>query len=194
MRVLPKITSLLFFMIGFLCESYSAEDLAEKPKVFRQKKILKKKLEPADTSIEEKLLIKKRPRDESSKDIYFNEENVLLERGKGGKETGGGKGGFFWRVNAGGKRAGKVFINWIDEEPLGEHASIQIFLNKQSQGKHIGRFTYSKACTESSYDEVYAHMRKNNIASRKAAEAAGFKVVTMEGITQLLLKWARKGK
>jgi len=126
--------------------------------------------------------------------VYALGETVTLQRGKGGRDTGGDVGGFFWKVYNNDILAGKVFINYIDEEPVGEHASIQIFLNKQSQGKHIGRFAYAKACEEGSYDEVYAHMRKGNIASRKAAEAAGFKAVSMAGISQLLLKWTRKAR
>lgn len=88
--------------------------------------------------------------------------------------------------------AGKVFINYIEDEDIGNHASIQIFLNKASQGKHVGRHAYSMACELSQYDEVYAHMAKKNIASRKAAKAAGFEVYSDVG--QLIMKWTRKKK
>ncbi len=117
---------------------------------------------------------------------------VELERGKGSKKTGGGPGGFFWKIMYKEKSAGKVFINWIDIEPVGKHASIQIFLNKGSQGKHIGRIGYERACDLSEYGEVYAYMSKKNLASYKAAIAAGFKERKIAGISQRLMRWVRK--
>ena len=100
--------------------------------------------------------------------------DIRLVRTKGTKGRGGGPGGEAWRIDAEGKRSGVVFINFIDELPVGPHASIQIYLNVQSQGRKIGRVGYERACKESQYDTIYAHMRKANIASIKAAEAAGF--------------------
>lgn len=191
MCVLLKITSFFFLTLGFLGESYGSEDIVEKPRTSRQrvaKKAPKDDLSK-NASVGKKRVALKRDRSVS---LYFEEEEISLERGKGGRETGGGKGGFYWWIDAGEKRAGKVYINWVDIEPIGKHASIQIFLNKQSQGKHIGRFAYAKACKASSYDEIYAHMRKNNVASCKSAQAAGFEIVNMPGVAQLLLKWSRK--
>ena len=63
---------------------------------------------------------------------FVTEDDVELIPGKGSKQSGGGPGGQYWNIFATGKRAGKVFINWINEEPLGEHASLQIYLNKAS--------------------------------------------------------------
>ena len=127
--------------------------------------------------------------------VYFDEDDVELKAGKGSVETGGGKGGHFWWIYATDssqeeKKAGKVYINLTDEDPVGEHASIQIFLNKSSQGKHIGRWAYKKACEESAYDVVYAHIRKSNVASVKSAEAAGF-VKCFPKAPQLIMKWVR---
>lgn len=120
-------------------------------------------------------------------------ESVKLVRGKGTNERGGGPGGEYWQIEVDGKRAGIVFINLIDEPPIGRHASIQIFLNQPSQGRKIGRVAYRKACEECSYDVIYAHMRKSNIASRKAAEAAGFKVDDHLEVSQLAMVWRRSG-
>lgn len=117
---------------------------------------------------------------------------VTLKRSKGGPDRGGGPGGEAWTVFASGKRAGVVFINWIDEPPLGPHASIQIFLNQQSQGRGIGRAGYRKAVEASTYDTIYAHMRKTNIASHKAAEAAGFVDVTKASDLQTVMVWKRR--
>src|SRR3546814_14369763 len=83
-------------------------------------------------------------------------------------------GGESWCCEADVERAGTVFINLSEEPPIGKHASLQIFLNRESQGRQIGRLAYRAACDASEYNVVYAHMRKSNIASRRAAEEAGF--------------------
>lgn len=90
-----------------------------------------------------------------------------------------------------GKRAGSIFINLIDDPHLGPHASIQIHLNRASQGKGVGRIAYKRACEESQYALIYAHMSKKNIASRRAAEAAGFLEISCEGESQLLMCWRK---
>jgi hypothetical protein len=135
----------------------------------------------------------KKSDDEKASSLFAPEKEVTLKQGKGSKDTGGGKGGFHWSIFWNDKRAGKVYINMVDLKPIGLHPSIQIYLNKSSQGRHIGRVAYQKACEASNYDTIYAHMKKSNLASRKAAEAAGFKAIKMAGITQLLLRWVRKG-
>jgi hypothetical protein len=114
-------------------------------------------------------------------------DQVQLIRMKGTPTRGGGPGGEAWRINVSGKRAGVVFINVIDEPPIGRHASIQIFLNELSQGRRIGRIGYRKASEASAHDMIYAHMRKSNIASRRAAEEAGFSDVTPAGHSQLIM-------
>lgn len=121
--------------------------------------------------------------------ISAGEVELVPVAGTPGK--GKGPGGEKWRIEVGGVRAGEVFINVIDEPPIGRHASLQIYLNIRSQGRGIGRVAYAKACQLSSHEAVYAHMRKSNIASRRAAEAAGFADVTPAGFTQLILCWVR---
>lgn len=116
---------------------------------------------------------------------------VSLEATTGGADTGGGPGGEAWRIFLEGQSAGRVFINLIDEAPFGQHASIQIYLNTKSQGRGIGRLGYRRACEASSYDRIYAHMRKSNLASAKAAEAAGFVDVTPPGAIQKVMAWRR---
>lgn len=120
--------------------------------------------------------------------------SVLLVSTAGGAGTGGGAGGHAWTISVGGKRAGRVFINFIDEPPVGPHASIQIFLNAASQGRGIGRVGYRKACEASAYGEVYAHIRKSNLASIHAALAAGFVDVTPPEGGQTLAVWRRLEK
>lgn len=117
-----------------------------------------------------------------------SESQVSLILRKGRKAKGDGPGGEYWEVQVDGKRAGEVFVNVIDEPPLGRHASLQIFLNKPDQGRGIGRIAYRKAADASQHSSIFLHMRKANIASRIAAEAAGFKDVSPPEIAQLILK------
>lgn len=119
-------------------------------------------------------------------------DQVTLVKTKGTPERGGGPGGHAWRIDVDGKRAGIVFINRIDEPPVGPHASIQIYLNAPSQGRRIGRVAYRMACEAGGYDTVYAHMRKSNLASRRAAEEAGFTEDPRPGQSQLLMVWRRR--
>ena len=127
-----------------------------------------------------------------SKEGPIPPEDVRLERTRGTPGRGDGPGGEKWRIEASGQRAGHVYINVIDESPLGTHASIQIFLNKKSQGRQIGRGAYRAACEKSQHDTIYAHMSKLNHASRRAAEEAGFVDVSPPGHTQLIMRRSRK--
>ena len=111
---------------------------------------------------------------------------------KGSRGKGGDEGGHSWMVQAKGERAGVIYINLIDEPPLGRHASIQIYLNQKNQGLGIGRVAYLKASEASRYEVVYAHMRKANVASRRAAEEAGYVDASPPGFTQLIMSWNRK--
>lgn len=120
-------------------------------------------------------------------------KDVKLVRGKGTPETGGGPGGDYWHIETGNKRAGNIFINMIECELYGEHPSVQIHLNKGQRGKQIGRVAYRLASEESGYNKVYAHMRKSNLASRRAAEEAGYKALD-DKRTQLTMVWERQSQ
>lgn len=116
---------------------------------------------------------------------------VRLEKGKGSAGRGAGLGGSYWHIYAADQRAGHVYINVIDEEPIGSHASVQIQLNVNAQSRGIGSVAYRLAVEQSGHDIVYAHMRKSNVASRKAATKAGFEVVEDAAMAQLLMVWRR---
>jgi len=116
---------------------------------------------------------------------------IHLVQGKGSKGKGGDPGGHYWHIYVRETRAGFVFINSIDEKPFGKHASIQIKINTKLQNRGIGRVAYRLACEKSTYDTVFAHMRKSNLASKKAAEAAGFQVFRDHEISQLAMVWKR---
>ncbi|MGX5845018.1 GNAT family N-acetyltransferase [Mesorhizobium sp. ArgA1] len=122
---------------------------------------------------------------------FVHADQVFLVPTEGTVGRGAGPGGEAWRIEVEGKRAGVIFINFIDEDPVGRHASIQIYLNAKNQGRRIGRFAYRKACETSQYDVIYAHIRKSNHASRRAAEEAGFKDDTRPSMIQLLMVWRR---
>lgn len=117
---------------------------------------------------------------------------VELIRTPGSRERGGGPGGEAWIILANGKRAGTAYINMVDDPIRGHHPSFHVFLNRPSQGRQIGRITYQYCCELSRYDVVYAHMRKSNTASRKAAEHAGFVDTTAPEDSQLVLVWHRQ--
>lgn len=119
-------------------------------------------------------------------------EDVRLEKGKGTKLRGSGPGGSYWHILVGEERVGRIYINIIDQQPFGTHPSIQIFLNKDQRGRNIGRVAYRLACEASGCDKVFAHMRKSNIASKRAAEEAGFSVVEHDSVPQLAMVWVRK--
>lgn len=118
-------------------------------------------------------------------------EKVELLPKTGRKKKGDGPGGEYWEVVVDGKRAGEVFVNVINEPPVGVHASLQIFLNQTEQGKGIGRIAYRMAAEASQHDVIHLHMRKANIGSRIAAEAAGFVDASPSGFTQLILRRER---
>lgn len=118
-------------------------------------------------------------------------DQVELIKVSGSKDKGGGVGGEAWLILVDGKRAGSAYIN-MSEDPLrGIHPSFHIFLNRPSQGRHIGRIAYERCCFLSKYDVIFAHMRKSNISSRRAAEHAGFIEATENMDTQLVMVWYR---
>ena len=119
-------------------------------------------------------------------------KDVTLVEGTGTAKHGGGPGGRYWHIYVGEERAGYIYINIITDESFGEHPSVQIFINKSDRGKQIGRIAYRLACEQSAYDLIYAHMRKSNTASMRAAEEAGFTIVKRKGLPQLSMVWRRK--
>ncbi len=148
-----------------------------------------KKRSPRRTKPKEKPVSAKKP---GAGKPPIDPTTIRLVAGKGGPDRGGGPGGHYWHIYAGDTRAGHVYINVIEEAPFGKHASIQIQVNKTLHGRGIGKVAYRMACEQSGHDVVFAHMRKNNIASQKAAAAAGFVVVNDPAITQLAMRWTRQ--
>jgi hypothetical protein len=121
-------------------------------------------------------------------------KDVRLERGTGGAGRGGGPGGGFWHIYVSDTRAGSVYINMIDEPPIGKHASIQIRVNQTWQGRGVGRVAYRLASEASDHNTVYAHMRKSNLASRASATHAGYLPIEDESVRQLIMVWKRPSR
>lgn len=115
------------------------------------------------------------------------ESDVELRRGRGSHAKGGMPGGSFWHIYHKDARAGSVFVNY--DEETGQ-ASIQIFLNRKSQSRGIGRVAYRRACEECGHSEVYAFIKRSNIASLRAATAAGFLEVPPH-TGQVTMVWKR---
>jgi RimJ/RimL family protein N-acetyltransferase len=176
---------LLFFLIYFLqYQSFGTEDEFSTKRNTRTS--LSQKVKYEETEIQRPQKIPKKERS------YAKEEDIELVRAKLTKRRTETPDNYYWKIFYQSHSAGKVSINLINEPLLGVHASIQIFLNQNFQGKGIGRLAYQKACELSHYNTVYATMRKNNVASFKAAQAAGFREVLDKTFKQCLMKWIRK--
>lgn len=113
--------------------------------------------------------------------------DIELRRGRGSHAKGGMPGGSFWHIYHQDTRAGSVFVNY--EDKTGQ-ASIQIFLNRKSRSRGIGRIACRRACEECGHSEVFAFMKRNNIASLRAAAAAGFREVPPQ-TGQVTMAWKR---
>lgn len=117
--------------------------------------------------------------------------DVRLKAGKGSAGRGGGANENYWHIYLDETRVGYVYINIVNKQPFGEHASIQIHINQKHRARGIGSVAYRLACEESDHSVVYAKMRKANVGSQKAAERAGFKAVENIEYLQTALCWHR---
>jgi len=93
----------------------------------------------------------------------------------------------FWHVYEGDRRAGGV---WLNARTTPEaRATLTIQLNQASRGRGIGRVAYRLAADATDEPEVWLHMRRGNVASRRAAQHAGFVVVDDPSDAQLVMRW-----
>lgn len=99
--------------------------------------------------------------------------------------------GKYWHIMLGDVRVGKIYIDFLENSILGNHPSIDIFINQQYHGRRIGRYAYAMACEQSGLPQVYMHTRKSNIASRRAAAEAGFIDVDHSEFRQVVMVWNR---
>lgn len=96
-----------------------------------------------------------------------------------------------WRVMHAGQRAGTVAILCHEENGAVVKPSIDVQLNKRSQGRGIGTLAFQRAAELSGFKQVFASIAKKNIASRIAAKRAGFVELAPEASGELVLVWRR---
>ncbi len=60
---------------------------------------------------------------------------VRLKPGKGSAGHGGSAGEHYWRIYVRDTRVGYVYINLLNEDLFGKHASIQIDINKRHRAR-----------------------------------------------------------
>ena len=118
-------------------------------------------------------------------------DNLYLKEGQGGPGRGGDVNGMYWHIYLGEKRVGNIFINEIDEEPIGQHFSLQIYINKSHRNKGIGSIAYRMACEASELESIYIQVAKKNIASIKAAQNADFVMLNKVNTPQVIMRWER---
>lgn len=119
------------------------------------------------------------------------ESAVTLVEGKGTPRKGKGELVHYWHIYHDAERVGRVSISWIQQSGAAPYASIDLAIAAASRGRGIGTIAYRKACAQSIYDEVFASIRKSNIASQIAAERAGFRPVEAGADRELRLVWSR---
>lgn len=122
----------------------------------------------------------------------LNDNQVSLKEGSG-QSLHDKVRGKYWHIYMGEQRVGKIYIDYYTDEILGNHPSIDIFINKQFQGQHIGRIAYAMACEQSGLSEIYMHSRKSNTASIKAATDAGFVELHRPEFRQVVMVWKKQG-
>jgi RimJ/RimL family protein N-acetyltransferase len=115
---------------------------------------------------------------------------IELREGRGGR-VHAGVSGAYWHIFLDGRRVGHVAVVDAEDETFGQHGAIDIHVNQDQRGRQIGRVAYRLAAEQSARATVVARMRKQNAASRRAAEAAGFVAAPEAPGTQLTLVWRR---
>jgi len=98
----------------------------------------------------------------------------------------------FWHVYSGGYRAGRVVIKDANHPTLGVHRSIDVHINAAARGQGIGTIVFRFAAELSGADQVYAHARRSNIASRSAARRAGYRDIIRPKSAQSTMLWERE--
>jgi RimJ/RimL family protein N-acetyltransferase len=92
----------------------------------------------------------------------------------------------YWHIKIGETRIGHISIIFK------EYASISITLHKEYRGKGIGTLAFRRATEMSQWNEIIATIRKSNLASRYAAERAGFVVEDPDSNGQLIMHFRKE--
>jgi len=151
------------------CESKRKRQDKGKDKASSQLKRVIAKPEVSDEIVtDSKKTVRKKRRVEKSQSKYVSKEDVTIQKMASKKFEG-------WRIKFNGKSCGFVKFYPKIDEVFQSHVTVFFSIPKPHRGKHIGRFGLAKAVASSAYSIFVGHLRKNNAASKKALEAAGFK-------------------
>ena len=83
--------------------------------------------------------------------------------------------------------SGQVVLTSMVDDPIRAIIHPSHYSGQTQPRQQIGRMAYKCGRALSQYHVVYAHMRKSNTASRKAAERAGFVDATAPEEPRLVL-------
>jgi len=119
------------------------------------------------------------------------ESEVVLVRGRGTKKVGSGAGCFYWHVTRNGIRVGRASINILVHTHGEQRPSVSVELTTRQRGQGVGSIAFRRACHLSGYSEVYATVRRTNLASRIALERAGFVISADLPGRELEMIWRR---
>lgn len=119
------------------------------------------------------------------------DEDITLVEGKSTKLSNSDY-SHYWHIFFQDQRAGRVYITSVISDDKATQGAITVEINKQLRGLGIGTIVFRRAAELSQYDEVVADIRKSNMASRIAAERAGFKEIDNRKGTGLKMIWHRK--
>jgi RimJ/RimL family protein N-acetyltransferase len=148
------------------------------------KRKLRRPLNPAEKAAKKPFVASLEPR--------ARDEDISLIEGKLTKSSHGNEYKHYWHIFFQNQRAGRVYITYVPTDDEFEHAAITVEINKQLRGRGIGTIVFRRAAELSQYDEVNADIRKSNIASRIAAERAGYREVDSKKGGSLRMIWRRK--
>ena len=158
-------------------QNVGLEVVEEKEESKRNKKIsarAKRKIQEAElsSSASESTSSKKPKRKKVKKIIessaHVLESSVVVEKMASKKFEG-------WKIKLDGEPCGSIKFEPKVDKTFGKHVTFYFKVPKPKRGRHVGRFALAKAIDASKYNLFVGHLRKSNIASKKALSSVGFK-------------------
>lgn len=99
-----------------------------------------------------------------------------------------------WRIEYEGKTCGKIKFIPKSDHFFKKHVTVDFQIQSSLRGKHIGRIALNKAISSSTHSLFVAHLRKSNLPSKKALEAAGFQEIKHPESKQLCMYLKKLGR
>jgi RimJ/RimL family protein N-acetyltransferase len=97
----------------------------------------------------------------------------------------------YWHIRVDASEVGHAYVDIIPAEGRDQRASVTVLLNAKSRGLGIGTIAFRRAAELSGCDKVYAIIAKLNVASRVAAQRAGYQPIPDQPSGQLTLIWEK---